>query len=161
MSVAAIELKGFQELKAAWAQAPEIVREELLRSMTEADMLLLRVLADEYTPKRTGHLRASIGATEQVGDHDVIGMVSTSVDYAIPVELGTRPHDIVAKPGSALHFVVGGHEVTVKRVHHPGTQGVHMFSRAFADKRQEVINEFSEGTDRIIVRLAGAQYYGA
>jgi hypothetical protein len=38
------------------------------------------------------------------------------------VHNGTQPHDIVAKNAQALHFVIGGQDVFVTKVHHPGTR---------------------------------------
>ncbi len=155
MNEIAIDLVGFEELKAAWGQAPEIVREELLGAMTEADALLLHEISD-LTPKASGLLRGSEHAEEKVGDEDVIGMVSASISYAIPVELGTKPHDITATGSAPLTFMWHGQLVHFRKVHHPGTQGAHMFERGFQAARPEVERIFEAGVGRILARLGGA-----
>lgn len=38
------------------------------------------------------------------------------------VENGTAPHEIAAKGGGSLRFVVNGHTIFRRVVHHPGTQ---------------------------------------
>lgn len=57
-------------------------------------------------------------------------VVETRKHYANWVEYGTSPHIIHPKyANGAMQFVVGGKIVFSKSVHHPGTKGVHMFSR--------------------------------
>lgn len=50
----------------------------------------------------------------------VLRVGSTDVDYSVDVELGTAPHVITARPGSALYWAGADHPV--KRVRHPGTR---------------------------------------
>jgi hypothetical protein len=67
--------------------------------------------------KKSGRLADSIIA-EVVAK--VLRVGSTDVDYSVDVELGTAPHVINAKPGSALYWPGADHPV--KRVNHPGTK---------------------------------------
>lgn len=67
-------------------------------------------------PDDTGRLSHSI-------DHEVSGhtlRVGTNVDYALYVELGTKPHVIRPKTKKALYWEGAGHPVP--EVHHPGTR---------------------------------------
>ena len=75
------------------------------------------------TPVDTGRLRGSI-VVEKTDDGWVIG---TNVEYAEMVELGTKAHVITPVNKSSLKFSIGGQDVFAKRVHHPGTEGSHMF----------------------------------
>jgi phage gpG-like protein len=71
-------------------------------------------------PVKTGTLARSI--THEV--HGKTARIGTNVDYAIDVELGTRPHLIYPKkPGGMLAFYWEkvGADVVLPFVHHPGT----------------------------------------
>lgn len=96
-----------------------------------------RVYLDEVKqniPVKQGFLRQSARITTRKGKD---GRVSASVKvgnalafYANMVEFGTRPHEIKAKPGSALN--VNGTQV--KTVQHPGI-APHPFMRPAADAK--------------------------
>lgn len=66
----------------------------------------------------TGRLRGSI-AEEMTGSLE--GKVTAGAKYARFVNDGTPPHEIRAKGGGMLHFVVQGHDVFRLVVQHPGT----------------------------------------
>ncbi len=80
-------------IEAAWAKAPQIVEREL-RGFMEAATLALKGEAQDKTPTNRGTLRASIGSGVRVIENGlgVEGIVGTSLNYALPVELGTKPH---------------------------------------------------------------------
>lgn len=68
-------------------------------------------------PRKTGHLAESI-------HHEITGdgktaRIGTNVDYALSVELGSRPHIIRGNP--YLAFDGDNGRVVVREVHHPGT----------------------------------------
>lgn len=67
-----------------------------------------------------GHLRDSITATVGADAEGLYADVGTDVDYALPVELGTRPHVIRSHGDYPLRDEHG--HVFGKEVHHPGTQ---------------------------------------
>ena len=89
-----VDAGALAKLARAWREAPELVVEEMTASATEASLLVEREVR-ERTPIGVGGgggLAGSIGAREpQVLGEEVIGTVSTSLRYAIPVELGRRP----------------------------------------------------------------------
>lgn len=69
---------------------------------------------------RSGYLRSSIGWSIAA---DVLGLfadVGTEVEYALPVEYGTKPHVIESHGDYPLRAADG--TVFGKRVNHPGTQ---------------------------------------
>lgn len=148
-----IEIDGAEALQKAWAQAPQITAEELLAAMTEADLLVQRSVMEE-TPVKTGLLRGSIIGREEVMGEGVLGLVGTSIDYALPVELGTRPHKIEAKDGGVLTFMLNGRRVFVRSVNHPGTRGAHMFGKGFTFVQGDVEALFERARNRIAERLA-------
>jgi len=96
---------------------PKAVKEasgEGLRALAHAGQAIMVAEA----PERTGTLRRSITIMKE-GDTYVI---TPLVSYAVYVERGTRPHEIVARRARALHFVWRGAPVFFRRVWHPGTQ---------------------------------------
>lgn len=67
-----------------------------------------------------GHLRDSIIDRSGRDEQGVYAEYGTDVDYALPVELGARPHVITSKGDYPLRDNNG--HVYGKEVHHPGTQ---------------------------------------
>lgn len=165
MTALKIEIDAHEvvDLAAAWRKAPEMVAEELTRSVLESELLLERE-AKEGTPTASGILRGSISAREprRLADR-VIGVVGTSIAYAIPVELGTRPHWPPVQPlidwarvklglpqeeAEDVGFLVA-RKISVK-----GTEGAHMFQLAFDRNRGQVETIMGRGLRRIAGRLA-------
>lgn len=170
MNEIAIDIEGLKELQAAWARAPEICREELGAAMTEADALLEREIK-ELTPTGAsgggaGGLKGSILSREEIGESSVIGMVSASINYAVPVELGTRPHFPPIEP--LIDWVRVKLAITEEKeargvafaiarsIARRGTLGVGMFHRGFKYNEAEIERIFQGARDRIVARLGGA-----
>ena len=86
-----LEVGGARAIQEAFARAPQIAQQEMLKAMTEAEGLLEREV-QELTPTAHGTLRGSITHYTQAVPNGVIGMVGTTRNYAISVELGTQPH---------------------------------------------------------------------
>lgn len=73
-------------------------------------------------PKRSGRLAEELVAVEQTVDGDTWFEIFSTASYAKLVSEGTKPHPIEAKDGGVLHFQVGGVDVFVTSVYHPGTE---------------------------------------
>lgn len=157
-----IDIHGAAELSALWSRAPEIVREELLRTTTEADLLLERDVK-ERTPTSFGLLRASVFGEEQTLADSVIGVVGTAMAYAIPVELGTKPHfppieplkdwvrqklDVPPEQVDEVAFLIA------RKIAARGTAGAHMFGAAFEANRAQIERMYDDARRRIVSRLA-------
>lgn len=67
-----------------------------------------------------GHLRDSIEARSGRDGEGVYAEYGTDVEYALPVELGSRPHVIESHGDYPLRSADG--RVFGKRVNHPGTK---------------------------------------
>lgn len=161
-----MELQGFAELEAAWAKAPDIVREEMTAAMWEAELLLEREVK-EKTPVGVGGaggLKGSIAAMEpEISSDVVLGVVGTSIAHAIPVEIGTRPHfppvqpleDWVMKklgvPEKEAHGVAF---LVARKIAARGTLAIGMFHRAFNEQRPRIETIFAAARGRIAERLA-------
>lgn len=159
-----IDLQGWAELEAAWQKAPEIVREELTSAMDEATSLLEGEAKDLTPVGAMGLLRQSILAQEpRVLADQVIGVVGTALDYAVPVELGTKPHfppvealedwvrrrlGVAEKDARRVAFLVA------RKIAAHGTPAFGMLHRAFAKAGVSIGMIFARARDRIASRLA-------
>lgn len=114
-----IRLEGLGALKARFDAARQAATSHL-EAAAKAGALVVENEAKRLCPVRSGHLRRSIHA-EVVSRSlaRVAVIVGTNVEYALHVEYGTRPHEIRAKNGRALHWAGALHPVA--RVHHPGS----------------------------------------
>lgn len=133
---------ALNDLARVWQAAPSQVQ-PLIETWLRSIQMHLEGEVKERTPKKTGLLQNSIAAEplqyDELGVTAVIGAaglttvptkaqvesgyIGTSLIYAIPVELGTKPRLIQSKGKKALNFV------GPRR--HPGTKGKFMFSRTF------------------------------
>lgn len=135
-----IDVPSAQAISAAYLQAPAMVLEELQVSMGVATDNLWQ-LTEQHTPKVTSHLAQHWISDVVTVDAKVIGTVSNSVSYAIPVELGVKPHQRTYN----------------KRVYlHPGFEGRRMAHIALDEARAAIAEEFAACARRIADRLAAA-----
>lgn len=151
-----VEFEALKKLEAALAQAPAGAQQELVAGVEDAvARLKFAVIMEAPTPVRDGALRSSINASGAivVDGLGVESIVGSSLDYAIPVELGTKPHEIRARPGSALSFTWRGREVVVSVVHHPGTKGAFMFEKGLGIAKPDLDRIFVRVEDRIAERI--------
>lgn len=86
-------------LDGAWAKAPQLVEREL-RAFMAAATLHLEGEAKDATPTDRGTLRASIFSQVRTIENGlgVEGLVGTASPYALPVELGSKPHWVPLEP---------------------------------------------------------------
>lgn len=163
-----IDGKAFDGAVAAFKKAPEIYEREMKATTIEATMLLERE-TKERTPVGSGGgagLRGSISGKEPVVlGAQVIGEVSTSITHAIPVELGTKPHMppiepiadwAQAKLGLNAVEAKGAAFAIARKIAVQGTEGAHMFERAFDANQSQVRTQYSNALDRIMTQMGGA-----
>lgn len=171
-------------LQRAFAAAPDIATAELLRFFTEvANHLQSEVQA--LTPKAHGLLRNSIVGEARLDGLGVEAVVGSSMAYAEPVELGTKPHTPPLEPlidwvlqklpvGQAYsirtHLRMGGKaerasqnaeaEAVARKIQRKiaahGTPAVGMFHRAWAANKAQIASQFGETVQRILTRMAEA-----
>ena len=94
--------------------------EDAIRNLIERTTDLAEEEMKRRAPVRKGRLRGSI--RKRVDLVNLEAEVGLGVEYAIFVELGTRPHIIRPIRAQALRFEVGGEIVFAKLVRHPGTR---------------------------------------
>ena len=78
-------------------------------------------------------------------------IVGTNVDYAMPIEFGSRPHIITPKNAKVLAFKIGGKLVFAKKVNHPGFKGesflryaAEVEDKKFAQRIEEELNKLAK-----------------
>jgi hypothetical protein len=135
-----IELDPADALAAAFERAPALTRRHMTAAILEASFLIQREV-QERTPTAHGLLRAGISAREpEVLDDRVIGAVGTSLSYAVPVELGTRPHMppvapirdwVETKLGLSGPQAQGVAWAVARKIAREGTEGAFMFRDGF------------------------------
>lgn len=161
-----IDLSGMRRLQANLAKNPVVVREELERAVIEADLLLAREVS-ERSPVGAGGaagFKGSIFHTEEIGETSVIGIVSTSVRHAVPVEIGTRPHfppiDPLIDWVKAKLNIRGEKEARgaafaiARKIAVRGTKAQRPFGQTFQELEDQVKAIFDAAAARITARLA-------
>ena len=155
------------DIQAAFAAAPEIYTQEMTRATWEAELLFQRE-AQELTPGGVGAgggLRGSISAREPMVLSDtVLGMVGTPLAYAVPVELGSRPHRPPVEPlidwaqaklGADPAAAIGIGFAVARKIQKKGTEGAHMFERALDATAPQIGRIYHRAGTRITQRIAG------
>lgn len=156
-----IRLEGAEQLARAYAQAPAVVRQELgvfLYGMTQH----MRSEVIDRTPAAYGTLRASISANVETLAGGMLGVVGTVQPYALPVELGTKPH---FPPVQALEdwvrqkLGVSGADVrrvaylVARKISKKGTTGHFMFRDALSENEAEIQRQFWSTVSRVMARI--------
>lgn len=139
---------ALDDLRDAMLRAPEIIVEELAPAVMQSSLLAQKEIQDRTPTSGAGTLRESIGAYPVSFAKNVItGSVGTASPYAVPVELGTKPHMPPVKPLSVwVHEKLGksweeAEEIAQKiawKIKHHGTAGAHMFEEGFAHVEPQI-----------------------
>ncbi|XHS78502.1 hypothetical protein ACFJGW_00595 [Burkholderiaceae bacterium UC74_6] len=166
-----LEITTAAAVTRAFHVAPEILLDELETAMGNSLMYLQRETV-ERTPMAFGTLRGAY-VTEQYSSpalSAVFGELSNGLPYAVPVELGTRPHFppiqplidwVEAKLGLAGEQAEAAARGIQRKIGAKGTPAAHMMTNALRDGRSTIEMEFREALQRFDVRVAAAGGQGA
>lgn len=148
----------------AFAHAPEIVIEEIERAMEES-LDVLKTQMQMLTPQAHGILRSAyytrLYASPASGA--VFGEVGNPASYAMPVELGTKPHFPPIEPlitWAATKFGLDEYDAEIaargvqRKIGHRGTQGAHMARQSLDHLAPWIRDQFAVAAERITARLA-------
>lgn len=165
--VATIKLEGWERLERAMLTAPAVVDAEL-KAFTLGALMFLEGEVKDRTPQGAhGHLAQSIASEARGGLADgVLGVVGSPLAYAIPVELGTKPHMPPILPlmewvqaklgkGSNMNEIESIARRIAWKIKHHGTKGAFMFKGAFDAGQDEVKRQFMATMNRILARVEG------
>ncbi|MBZ9612144.1 HK97 gp10 family phage protein [Rheinheimera maricola] len=166
MSVAklSVEPKGFAELAALWQQAPELFEAELYAAAEESAMLVQREVVERTPMGAQNFLGRSIQAEQTVVfEGGVSTVVGTSLSYAVPVELGTKPHFPPLQPLAEWAEVVlklDAEEAQraafaiARKISQKGTEGRFMFRDGFKASEPYIRRRFARAVANIKAQLA-------
>ncbi|MBN8885908.1 MAG: hypothetical protein J0I77_09330 [Rudaea sp.] len=95
-----LDAGDFAQLADFWERAPDITRTRLMQAMTAVDADQVAHLKQNLPRGAAGAagLAGSVTSEEQALDDAVIGITYSQVDYAVYVELGTKPHFAPIQP---------------------------------------------------------------
>ena len=162
-----LDAGDFAQLAEAWKRAPDITRTRLMQAATASDAKIAATLKQNL-PKGAGGaagLAGSVQTEEQALDDNVIGMVFTALPYAVPVELGTRPHLPPLQP--LLDWVkvkfgifdIAAQQIAEKirwSIFHHGTKANPVWQRTWDAEQDYVLDQYDQAIDAIMRDLAGA-----
>ena len=165
----AIDARQVALLGEQMAKAPAAVKDEL-RTFVETVLPHLQREVVERTPTSQGTLRASVGfEVRELPGLGIEGRVGSSLGYAVPVELGTRPH-FVGKDGidaleiwARQRLGVRGKEARsaafaiAAKISRVGTEGAFMFRDTFEANQGAIQAGLSRAVERIAQRIGDPQ----
>lgn len=147
------------------ATAPEVARAEIGLALDESAFLLQREVK-EATPKGVGGtLQQSITFDRRDTDEAQQAAVFSPLNYAAPVELGTKPHwaplapledwvraKLTLEPGDTVEEVARSVQ---RKIGYRGTRPANMFRGAVTRTRQQITQIGTAAVSRIYQRLSG------
>jgi hypothetical protein len=159
-----LQVETAVQITRAFAAAPVIVMDELETAMGSALLYLQRETV-ENTPSDLGTLRNAFITDVYVstGLDAVFGTLSNPLPYALPVELGTKPHSPPLDPligwverkldlfGDEAEAAARAIQRKIGRV---GSPGYGMARFALIDGASTIQAEFAEAAARITARIA-------
>lgn len=154
----------FDAAMRALSGAPEVFEQEMLPAVIEAQFLLEREIRERTPTSGAGTLRDSIGALPVTfSEARFEASVGTSLAYALPVELGAKPHrppvepliDWVARKlgkrgaeGKGIAWAIAG------KIARDGTRARNMFSEGLAATQGQIAEILSGAADRALARIS-------
>lgn len=128
-------------LDALIARVDGLVAKDTLQEALTGGLNETLGVAMENCPVDSGRLRASLSVEViWISEFELVGTISTNVEYAIPVHEGSGPHDIFPVNAKALHWVGDdGLDHYAKMVHHPGCPPNPFLSNALEETTSEII----------------------
>ena len=154
------------QLARAWQQAPQVVNDELRAAMYLSTGILHAETVDQTPVGASGGsgagLAGSISYSVSSAATMVTGLVSTPNPYAIPVELGTKPHTpplapiqswVEARLGIREEQAEAVAQRIVWKIKAKGTKGHFMFRNALERLTPDIEGAFRTALSRILQRL--------
>jgi hypothetical protein len=167
MSFASVE-HDLNTLVNSFAQIDEVSRHELFAATWESSLKIERDVKELTSTGATGLAVKSIGAQgPQMLPEGVVGLVSSSLNYIVALELGTKPHFPPLQP--IIDWVVEVLDIQendadvsaekvafaiARKISKEGTKGQHMFKRGFEMNEQLVKDRMQQAITNISTRMA-------
>lgn len=161
-----IDADSLGQYQKLWAQAPDVALQEM-RRFIETWVAHLQGEVQQRTPTNQGTLRKSIiGNVREVRGFGIEGVVGTPLNYAVAVELGTKPHMPPVWPlvlwaqqklGVRGADALSAAYAVARKIAREGTEGQFMFRDTFEANEAAIARGFTETVRRIALRIAGGQ----
>jgi hypothetical protein len=165
-----LQIDNAAEITAAFANAPDMVLDEMAVTMRSLMLYLMRETQEAMLERdviASGHLRQSwYTEVNVVGMLDaVFGRLTNPLPYALPVEMGSKPHFPPIEPlinwvEQKLHLYGDEAETAARGIQRKigarGTLARGMVHAAFAGVASTAEAEFTECAQRIKARLVAA-----
>lgn len=173
-----IEVQGMRELERklkllTGKELKKVTRGAVVKGVRPAANEAKRIVrsrAKDSGTKSTGHFARNIAAVVKQYPNVTVGMVGARnnkdpktgenpANIAHLLENGTDPHLIQVEDAKMLSNIndprgtPGAGQVFGVTVQHPGTDGIHMFSRAFQSKMQDMSNTYAKALDTGITAI--------
>jgi len=145
--------------------APRVVREELDQAMNASVLHLKGQIVPLVPVGVTALLRGGVAAAITGEGVTLVGRVFDAVSYALPVELGSRPHFPPIGPialwvrrklgisdereARSVAFLIA------RKISRVGTKPVKFFARGFDAGKGRCVTFFEQANERIAARLSG------
>lgn len=163
-----IDANTLGQYQKLWAQAPDIALQEM-RGFIETWVAHLQGEVQERIQlggiSTTGNLITSIiGNVREIRGFGVEGVVGTPLNYAVAVELGTKPHMPPVWPlamwaqkklGLRGDAAMSAGYAIARKIARRGTEGRFMFRDTYEANEAAISRGFTETVRRIANRLAG------
>jgi hypothetical protein len=162
-----LDLSNHDAVQQSLLQGGPYIEQEIERATLE-NVLLLERATKENTPVGVGGgagLRGSIaGKGPRRDGPNILGVVTSPLNYAVPVELGTKPHmppvqplidwaerklDLPPQIAKRVGWAIA------KSIAKRGTKGAFMFTRALKENEIKVVSVYQRALERAEERLAG------
>lgn len=162
-----IDTSAFADLAKAWKRAPDIVLDELEKAISVSTGMLHAEIIDNTPVGASGGsgagLSGSISYVISRGAADVTGVVGTPNPYAVPVEMGTKPHMPPLEPIIAwvqAKLGIEGEEEAegiaqriAWKIKAHGTEGQFMFRDSLDRLRPDIERSLTKAAETVLQRL--------
>lgn len=148
MPVVEVSIPNLKELLFNLRRYPTISEKWLQKAIMASGAELHKVARRGVVPWKTGRLVQSF----QVEIGRLMARVGPTVNYAIYVHEGTRPHLILPRTKKALYWEGAPHPV--RSVQHPGTKENRFLERMVKLAQPQIVKHFQEAGDQILKEIA-------
>lgn len=150
-----LTVSGLDTFARNLARAPEIAGQEYARAMQESVLIAEGEIVTRTPVADTGRARGGIHSRVEGAGLALRGIAeSAPLDYILPLEEGSVPHEIRPRTKKALAFRVGGALIIRRKVRHPGTKAHWMFRDGTAAATPRVFYRFRAASARVTRRVA-------
>lgn len=145
-----VKIEGLVDFEKALNASPQVAEQYLQRAINAGAAEISKNAVRGVVPWKTGRLVQSFGEGTVLGR--LFASIAPTVEYAIFVHEGTKPHKIFARPGGGLMFPGAAHPM--KSVNHPGNKPNPFMPRIIEKATPRINDHFTDALTKIVETLA-------